>query len=178
MPEMPSALSDLYALPTLSDLLAWRVKLTPQAAAYRHFDTDSQAWVTLDWAQVAQRVSQWSAALQAMDLPQGARVAILLPNGLDAVSIDLATLAQGGAPVPLHAIDNPASIAYILSDSAVALLVVQSLDQWQAIAGVGTALSHTTTARKAGSSVPTPAMACHWSRLCTTSSATALSDRM
>ena len=29
MPEMPSALSDLYALPTLSDLLAWRVKLTP-----------------------------------------------------------------------------------------------------------------------------------------------------
>ncbi len=140
MPEMPSALSDLYALPTLSDLLAWRVKLTPQAAAYRHFDTDSQAWVTLDWAQVAQRVSQWSAALQAMDLPQGARVAILLPNGLDAVSIDLATLAQGGAPVPLHAIDNPASIAYILSDSAVALLVVQSLDQWQAIAGVGTEL--------------------------------------
>ncbi|MFY9809827.1 AMP-dependent synthetase/ligase [Aquabacterium sp.] len=137
---MPSALSDLYALPTLSDLLAWRVRLTPQAAAYRHFDTDSQAWVTLDWAQVAQRVSQWSAALQAMDLPQGARVAILLPNGLDAVSIDLATLAQGGAPVPLHAIDNPASIAYILSDSAVALLVVQSLDQWQAIAGVGAEL--------------------------------------
>ena len=140
MPEMPSALSDLYALPTLSDLLDWRVKLTPQAAAYRHFDVVSQAWVTLDWAQVAQRVSQWSAALQAMDLPQGARVAILLPNGLDAVSIDLATLAQGGAPVPLHAIDNPASIAYILSDSAVALLVVQSLDQWQAIAGVGTDL--------------------------------------
>lgn len=140
MPEMPSALSDLYALPTLSDLLAWRVRLTPQAAAYRHFDTDSQAWVTLDWTQVAQRVSQWSAALQAMDLPQGARVAILLPNGLDAMSIDLATLAQGGVPVPLHAIDNPASIAYILSDSAVSVLLVQSVDQWQAIAGVGTDL--------------------------------------
>ena len=134
---MPEVLSDLYALQTLPELLAWRVNHTPQAAAYRHFDTASQAWVTLDWAQVAQRVSQWSAALQAMDLPQGARVSILLPNGLDAVSIDLATLAQGGAPVPLHAIDNPASIAYILSDSAVSLLVVQSVSQWQAIAGVG-----------------------------------------
>ena len=134
---MPEVLSDLYALQTLPELLAWRVSHTPQAAAYRHFDTASQAWVTLDWAQVAQRVSQWSAALQAMDLPQGARVSILLPNGLDAVSIDLATLAQGGAPVPLHAIDNPASIAYILSDSAVSLLVVQSVSQWQAIAGVG-----------------------------------------
>ena len=96
---MPEVLSDLYALQTLPDLLAWRVRLTPQAAAYRHFDPASQAWVTLDWAQVAQRVSLWSSALQAMDLPQGARVSILLPNGLDAVSIDLATLAQGGAPV-------------------------------------------------------------------------------
>ncbi|OGB67403.1 MAG: AMP-dependent synthetase [Burkholderiales bacterium RIFCSPLOWO2_12_FULL_64_99] len=137
---MAEVLSDLYTLQTLPELLAWRVRLTQHSAAYRHFDTASQSWVTLDWAQVAQRVSQWSAALQAMDLPQGARVAILLPNGLDAISIDLATLVQGGAPVPLHAIDNPASIAYILSDSAVALLVVQSLDQWQAIAGVGTDL--------------------------------------
>lgn len=134
---MSEVLSDLYALQTLPDLLAWRVRLTPQTVAYRHFDTDSQSWVALDWTQVAQRVGQWSAALQAMDLPQGARVSILLPNGLDAISIDLATLAQGGAPVPLHAIDNPASIAYILSDSAVSLLVVQSVSQWQAIAGVG-----------------------------------------
>jgi len=134
---MSEVLSDLYALQTLPELLAWRVSRTPQTVAYRHFDVTAQAWVSLDWAQVAQRVSQWSAALQAMDLPQGARVSILLPNGLDAVSIDLATLVQGGAPVPLHAIDNPASIAYILSDSAVSLLVVQSVSQWQAIAGVG-----------------------------------------
>jgi len=134
---MSEVLSDLYALQTLPELLAWRVSRTPQPAAYRHFDVTAQAWVSLDWAQVAQRVSQWSAALQAMDLPQGARVSILLPNGLDAVSFDLATLVQGGAPVPLHAIDNPASIAYILSDSAVSLLVVQSVSQWQAIAGVG-----------------------------------------
>jgi long-chain acyl-CoA synthetase len=134
---MPEVLSDLYALQTLPALLAWRVRLTPQAAAYRHFDPTSQDWVTLDWAQAGQRVSQWSAALQAMGLPQGARVSILLPNGLDAISIDLATLSLGGVPVPLHAIDNPASIAYILADSAVSLLLVQSVDQWQAIAGVG-----------------------------------------
>ena len=137
---MSHVLSDLQALQTLPDLLAWRARLTPKGTAYRHFDTVSQAWVTLDWAQTAQRVNLWSAALQAMDLPQGARVSILLPNGLDAMSIDLATLAQGGVPVPLHAIDNPASIAYILSDSAVSVLLVQSVDQWQAIAGVGTEL--------------------------------------
>lgn len=137
---MAEVLSDLYTLQTLPELLAWRVRLTPHSAAYRHFDAASQSWVTLDWAQVAQRVSQWSASLQAMGLPQGVRVAVLLPNGLDAIGIDQATLAQGGAPVPLHAIDNPASIAYILSDSAVSLLVVQSVDQWQAIASVGTDL--------------------------------------
>lgn len=137
---MAEVLSDLYTLQTLPELLAWRVRLTPHSAAYRHFDAASQSWVTLDWAQVAQRVSQWSASLQAMGLPQGVRVAVLLPNGLDAIGIDQATLAQGGAPVPLHAIDNPASIAYILSDSAVSLLLVQSVDQWQAIASVGTDL--------------------------------------
>lgn len=137
---MAEVLSDLYTLQTLPELLAWRVRLTPHSVAYRHFDAASQSWVALDWAQVAQRVSQWSASLQAMELPRGARVAVLLPNGPDAISIDQATLAQGGAPVPLHAIDNPASIAYILSDSAVSLLVVQSVDQWQAIASVGTEL--------------------------------------
>jgi long-chain acyl-CoA synthetase len=57
-------------------------------------------------------------------------VAILQPNGLDAMSIDQATLACGHVPVPLHAIDNPGSIAYILSDCEASVLVLER-EEWE-----------------------------------------------
>lgn len=131
---------NLAAVDTLAGLLTWRVACSPNAPAYRQFDVERQTWDTLTWAQTAQRVAAWSAALAAMDLARGACVAILLPNGLDAVSIDQAALSQACVPVPLHAIDNPASVAYILADSVASVLVVQTVSQWQAIAGVGTDL--------------------------------------
>jgi long-chain acyl-CoA synthetase len=49
-------------------------------------------------------------------------------------------LAQACVPVPLHAIDNPASIAYILADSDASVLLAFSDAQWQAIAATGVAL--------------------------------------
>lgn len=44
--------------------------------------------------------------------------------------MDQAALGLGFVPVPLHAIDNPESIAYILSDSGAALLLVESAQRW------------------------------------------------
>jgi long-chain acyl-CoA synthetase len=137
---MTSIPEQLSAVETLVDLLAWRAATTPTASAYRQFDPASRQWVTLSWSQTRQRVGVWSRALGATGLTRGARVAILLPNGLDAISIDLAALTQACVPVPMHAIDNPASIAYILADSAAELMVVASASQWQAIAGVGLSL--------------------------------------
>lgn len=73
-----------------------------------------------------------------MQLPPTARVAILLPNGLHAMCADQATLATGGVPVPLHAIDNPGSIAYILADCEASMLIVSQAEQWEKIRAVGT----------------------------------------
>jgi long-chain acyl-CoA synthetase len=141
-PIVTAALSaiDFSGLQTLPDLLALRVARSPQAEAYREFDNATQAWVSTTWAQADARFSRWRAALAALDLPRQASVAILLPNGLDAVSLDQAALALAQVPVPLHAIDNPGSIAYILADCEAALLMVSSLEQWRAIEAVGTAL--------------------------------------
>jgi len=136
---MTAALSVTSAL-TLPELLAARVAATPEGDAYRQFDTASGRWQTLSWAETAARVARWRDALAAMLLPRGARVAILLPNGLDAMSIDQATLALAAVPVPLHAIDNPGSIAYILADCEASLLVVQQRSQWDAIAATGVSL--------------------------------------
>jgi len=137
---MTSALADLASVSTLPQLLAYRAAATPHAEAYRAYDNAAQAWASLTWTQARERVGLWTRALAAMGLPTGARVAILLPNGLDAMSIDQATLAHACVPVPLHAIDNPGSIAYILSDCEASLLVLEDAQQWQRIQAVGTPL--------------------------------------
>ncbi|MFZ1498286.1 MAG: AMP-binding protein, partial [Giesbergeria sp.] len=115
---------DISCAQTLPQLFSLRVALTPHAPAYRLYDPATQAWSDLTWAQTADRVAPWIQALVAMQLPAGARVAILLPNGLHAVCADQSTLATGCVPVPLHAIDNPGSIAYILQDSEASVLIL------------------------------------------------------
>ena len=131
--------ADLASITTLADLFSWRVASTPQAEAYREADAAGR-WNSVTWQVAGDRVARFAAALARAGLPRGARVAILLPNGLDAVCIDQAVLAQACVPVPMHAIDNPASIAYILADSDAALLVAGSEAQWRAIEATATAL--------------------------------------
>ncbi|MEK8046557.1 AMP-dependent synthetase/ligase [Ideonella margarita] len=133
----PAPFSEVHTLP---ELLAARISLTPDAEAYRQFDVSSGRWLSMTWSEVGQRVMRWRDGLAAQQLPRGARVAILLPNGIDAMTMDQATLALGGVPVPLHAIDNPASIAYILADCQASVLVVQQRSQWEAIAATGATL--------------------------------------
>ncbi len=133
----PSSL-DIASVHTLPQLLAYRAARTPAAEAYRAFDPTSQVWASLTWAETAQRVGTWAQALAAMQLPFAARVAILLPNGLNAMCADQSTLATGCVPVPLHAIDNPGSIAYILADCEASMLFVSHVEQWEKIQAVGT----------------------------------------
>lgn len=135
---MTSTPADIASVQTLPQLLAYRAARTPQAEAYRAFDSSRQAWASLTWAQTAERVNTWAQALAAMQLPPAARVAILLPNGLHAMCADQATLATGGVPVPLHAIDNPGSIAYILADCEASMLIVSQAEQWEKIRAVRT----------------------------------------
>jgi long-chain acyl-CoA synthetase len=131
---------DFSTVRTLPELLAFRVARSPQAEAYREFDAGAGRWVATSWAQAGERFARWRRALAAMDLPKHASIAILLPNGLDAVSLDQAALALGHVPVPLHALDNPGSIAYILADCEAALLMVSTLAQWRSIEGLGVAM--------------------------------------
>ena len=127
----------LSALKTLAELFLWRVAQSPNAEAYREFNANSGHWVSTSWQQIGEQVTRYIKALSTLRLDRGARVAILLPNGISAVCIDQATLAMACVPVPMHALDNPESIAYILSDSEASLLVVDTDLQWQSIAKAG-----------------------------------------
>ena len=58
--------ADIASVCTLPQLLAYRAARTPNSEAYRAFDTTSQAWTSLTWAETAQRVGTWAQALAAM----------------------------------------------------------------------------------------------------------------
>ncbi len=133
-PPVSVSSSELSPLKTLPELFAWRVARSPDAEAYRHYDDACGAWLSIAWREVNELVADFIRALARHRLESGSRVAILLPNGLNAVCADQAILALGLVPVPMHALDNPASIGYILQDSDAALLLVENVEQWQGIA--------------------------------------------
>ncbi len=138
MKHLPNSMNHIQ---TLAELFEWRVAQTPLANAYLQYDEANQNWASVSWQTAADMVERAVWAMQRQELPKGSRVAILLPNGLDAVCIDQAALALACVPVPMHTLDNPASIAYILADSEAALLVIHSLAQWQAIEATGLELA-------------------------------------
>ncbi|WP_313076258.1 long-chain fatty acid--CoA ligase [Melaminivora sp.] len=154
---MTDAFPGLGTAHTVPELLALRARATPQGEAYQEWDAAAGDWKRLDWAQALARVQHFSRALATIGLPQAARVAILLPNGLDAMSVDQAVLATGCVPVPLHAIDNPGSIAYILADAEVSLLVVAELAQWERVRDAGTSLPHLQAVVVTQAGAPLPA---------------------
>lgn len=78
-------ITSLEQVATLPQLRAWRTARSPEGEAYREFDPATARWVAISWAAFSERVAQWQAALAAQGLAPGARVAILLPNGVDAV---------------------------------------------------------------------------------------------
>ncbi|WP_422842742.1 AMP-dependent synthetase/ligase [Acidovorax sp. M2(2025)] len=149
----------IASVQTLPQLLAFRAASTPDGAAYQAFDPATQTWTQLTWAQARQRVDTWAQALAALQLPASARVAILLPNGLNALCADQSTLATGCVPVPLHAIDNPGSIAYILADCEASVLIVEHAAQWEKIRAVGTAFPALRAVVVTDGEVPAPAAA-------------------
>ncbi len=116
---------------TLDGLMVQRIKRTPDNIAYRSFDADSKSWRDTRWSEVGEQIARWQAALAAEDLLPGERVAVHLRNSKEWVFFDQAALACGLVIVPLYTDDRPDNIAYIMSDSAVKVLLVQDAAVWK-----------------------------------------------
>ncbi|HCL86359.1 MAG TPA: long-chain fatty acid--CoA ligase, partial [Comamonadaceae bacterium] len=56
---------DLSAARTLPELLALRVRATPEGESYRQWDEAAGRWLSVTWAQAGERVQQWSRAIAA-----------------------------------------------------------------------------------------------------------------
>jgi long-chain acyl-CoA synthetase len=118
---------------TLPELRLRRMQLTPAAEAYRQYDPERGTWVSVTWRDFEQRVREFGEALRREPLPAGARIAILVPNSVEHLCMDQAALSLGLVPVPMHMIDQPESLAYVLGDSGASFLFTDSAAHWQAL---------------------------------------------
>jgi long-chain acyl-CoA synthetase len=136
-PDEPRTAAGFDAVQTLPALLRWRVQATPDREAYRQFDGKTARWIGYSWREVDAQFDAWRRALDAEQLSHGDRVAILVPNSIEHVAMDQAALSRGLVPVPMHAIDNPESIVYILNDSGASVLFVESAERWLKLTASG-----------------------------------------
>lgn len=99
---------------TIPELLSARVRATPNAEAYRQYDSERGVWVSYSWGEIEERIGRWRDALTGEGFPSGARIALLIPNSIEHVCMDQAALSLGFVPVPMHVIslcaEDPATL--------------------------------------------------------------------
>jgi len=121
---------------TLSGLFLERVRRTPHAVAYREFNQQHGNWRDYTWEQIHRQIVRWQAALRGEALVSGDRVAMMLRNGTDWVIVDQAALGLGLVVVPLHIVDRPDNVAYILKDAGIKLLLLETRELWKQLEAV------------------------------------------
>lgn len=82
------------------------------------------------WAQVVDEASRMAAHLSAMQLPAGARVAILSKNCAHFIIAELAIWMAGCTTVAIFPTETADTVAYVLTHSEASLLFVGKLDTW------------------------------------------------
>jgi len=121
---------------TLPGLFYQRVQRSPDKLAYRYYDTGTETWQDLSWADAGAQVARWQAALAGEDLQPGDRVAIMMQNCPAWVMFEQAALANGLVVVPLYTQDRAENVAYILQNAGVKLLALGGQEHWDSIHAV------------------------------------------
>ena len=116
---------------TISDVFALRCRTSPNAPAYRQFDSGSKEWVGVNWREVGDRVARMREGFRREALQPGERVAVMLKNSIHWVVADQGAFAHGLVTVPLFVDDRPDNVAFILNDANVKLILIDGEDHWK-----------------------------------------------
>ena len=115
-------------------LFADRVRATPDAMAFKY--REGAGWATLTWAQSEARVRDIASGLICLGVADEARVAILSNTRLEWILADLGILAAGGATTTIYPSNTPDECAYVISDSATAIVIAENSEQVAKLRGV------------------------------------------
>ncbi len=116
---------------TIADIFALRCRTSPNAPAYRQFDSGSKEWVGVNWREVGDRVARMREGFRREALQPGERVAVMLKNSIHWVVADQGAFAHGLVTVPLFVDDRPDNVAFILNDANVKLILIDGEDHWK-----------------------------------------------
>ena len=118
---------------TIAGLFRERVRRTPHASAYRHFNIEERRFEIMSWNEMFLLAARWQGALERESLRPGDRVAVILRNCPEWVLFDVAALGLGLVTVPLFADDRPANIAHILKESGSRFVLLEEETLWRRI---------------------------------------------
>ena len=99
-------------------------------------------WRDIPARDIGAQVGCWQAALRAIGLVAGDRIAVCLRNGIDWVALDLAALGLGMVIVPLYVDDNPDNVAWCAANAEACLLLVETTRMARALTQCGSTVSH------------------------------------
>ena len=116
---------------TIADVFALRCRTSPNAPAYREFDSASKQWNGIDWREAGDRVARMREGLRREGLVTGDRVAVMLKNSINWVVADQGAFAHGLVTVPVFVDDRPDNVAFILNDAGVKLIVIDGEEHWK-----------------------------------------------
>ena len=87
--------------------------------------------VEYSWAEAVDQARRMAAHLQSLDLPPGARIAMLAKNSAHFIIAELAIWMAGGTTVAIFPTETATNIAYVLEHCEASLLFVGKLDGWE-----------------------------------------------
>lgn len=131
---MPVEAISETSVSNLAALFDARLRLSPAACACHWFSAAQQQWQTLSWAELDAKAQALADALAALQLPVGARVALMLDNGPDWVAVEQAIYRLGLVSVGIFPTDTPGNAAHVLSDSGASAAFIRNAALWQRIA--------------------------------------------
>lgn len=125
---------------SLFELFEERVRRTPQAIAYRYYDSQQAGWRDLSWQQALRQVAAIQAALAKEGLQAGDRVAVMLRNCPQWILFEQAALGLGLVLAPLYTNDRAENVAYVLQDAGIRLLLLEGKDALQQLDSISAQL--------------------------------------
>lgn len=110
----------------LNDLFGERVSATPDRAVIEHKTTPDGPWIPLTAREFDAEVVSVAKGLVARGVQPGDRVGIMSRTRYEWTLIDWAVWAVGAIPVPVYETSSAEQVHWILSDSDVSLMIVET----------------------------------------------------
>jgi long-chain acyl-CoA synthetase len=130
-------LVELDPTSNLNNLLAERVAAGPDRVMIEHKTSPDGPWIPISAREFDAEVVAVAKGLVARGIQPGDHVGIMSHTRYEWTLLDWATWAAGAIPVPLYETSSAEQVAWILTDSDIRLLVVETQEHAATVAALG-----------------------------------------